>query len=178
MPSPFSVATPLAHGHVHAVLPRALHITQFRGSSRGNLHWYVVILAKPTAHAESHNLLQTKCPQSGSSPHATPTAQHPPADTLRRANPLWRNAANTMQLGVIVSWSGEQIHAHIYDFAYSRALVLPADSRKGNEEGREVGETAEDELGCTTGIQSGGSDTAADVSPSLNSPPPSISSLQ
>lgn len=45
---------------------------------------------------------------------------------------------------------------------------------------REVGEIVEDELplGCTTGIQRGGSDTAADVSPSLNSPPPSISSLQ
>lgn len=85
----FSVGMSLTETPTHTVLPRALHITQFHGSLCGNLYWYVVILTKPTTHAESHNLLQTKCPQSKSRTHTTPTEKHPPA--LSAANPLWRN---------------------------------------------------------------------------------------
>lgn len=78
--------------------PGALHITQFHGT----LHWYAVILAKQTAHAESHNLLPTKCPQSGSD---TRCHAHCQASAGGRSRRLIRcDAKHTQQLEVIVSW--------------------------------------------------------------------------
>lgn len=89
----------LTHGRDHAVLPRGLHITRFHGT----LHGYVVILAKQTAHAESHNLLTDQMSTIRERrwlPRPLPDI-HRRHRTLWAANPLWRK--HTQQLEVIVS---------------------------------------------------------------------------
>lgn len=130
---PFLMHKP-AHTYTHSEVPRAFHIIQFHASSCGDLCSCVVILTRPTAHTESHNLLQTKCPQYESRTQTTPTEKHPQA--FWAANPLWRNTqiqTNRDECKVIMCKFTHLLYSCIYEFiicfifysfSYTMSLVL------------------------------------------------------
>lgn len=81
-----SLVVSASHTHTHTLCYPGPFTLPTHASLCGSLRRCVVILTRPTTHADSLNLLQSKCPQSESRTLTTPTEKHPAA--LRAANPL------------------------------------------------------------------------------------------